>query len=151
MPYHLPVVFGIELTRQAGGIGEITEQYGELATFRRWKWSRRAGSGRRLLPGGLRRTTRPNQHCPFFVHCEPLALNEFGLQVLKVVVLQVGLALCARYVSPPRRWSMAIAWSRISSKVITHPPYADAASGRQYGNWTGRSGTCIPHVVDERT
>src|SRR5213596_696285 len=45
---------------------------------------------------------------------------------------------------------MAIAWSRISSKVIAHPPYADAACRRRCGNWQGRSGVCIPHMVDKR-
>src|SRR5713101_4632809 len=45
---------------------------------------------------------------------------------------------------------MAIAWSRISSKVIAHPPYADAACRRRYGNGESRSGVCIPHMVDKR-
>jgi hypothetical protein len=39
------------------------------------------------------RTARPHQHCSLFIHGEPLALNEFGLQVLKIVVIQVELAL----------------------------------------------------------
>src|SRR5215831_9882414 len=45
---------------------------------------------------------------------------------------------------------MAIAWSRISSKVIAHPPYADAACRRRCGNGTGCSGAFIPHMVDQR-
>src|SRR5262249_20617466 len=45
---------------------------------------------------------------------------------------------------------MAIAWSRISSKVIAHPPEADAARSRQCGNGTGRSGAVIPHMGDKR-
>src|SRR6266566_7787022 len=45
---------------------------------------------------------------------------------------------------------MAIAWSRISSKVIAHPPYADEACRRRCGNGTGRSGVFIPHMVDKR-
>src|SRR5712691_6603613 len=45
---------------------------------------------------------------------------------------------------------MAIAWSRISSKVIAHPPYADAACRRRCGNGESRSGVCIPHMVDKR-
>src|SRR5215510_4286610 len=45
---------------------------------------------------------------------------------------------------------MAIAWSRISSKVIAHPPYADAAYKRRCRNKTGRSDPCIPHIVDKR-
>src|SRR5713101_8496447 len=45
---------------------------------------------------------------------------------------------------------MAIAWSRISSKVIAYPPSADAACRRRCGNWQGRSGVCIPHMADRR-
>src|SRR5215831_8483282 len=45
---------------------------------------------------------------------------------------------------------MAIAWSRISSKVIAHPPYVDAACRRRCGNGTGRSGAFIPHRVGKR-
>src|ERR687887_1810402 len=45
---------------------------------------------------------------------------------------------------------MASAWSRISSKVIAHPPYADEACRRWCGNWQGYSGTFIPHIVDKR-
>src|SRR5262245_24540302 len=55
-----------------------------------------------------------------------------------------------RYVTRPRRWSMAITWSRISSKVIATPPYADVACKRRCGNEQGRSGVGIPHIVDER-
>src|SRR4029434_7459019 len=45
---------------------------------------------------------------------------------------------------------MAIAWSRISSKVIAHPPEADEACRRRCGNWQGHTGVCIPHMVDKR-
>src|SRR5882724_4720489 len=45
---------------------------------------------------------------------------------------------------------MAIAWSRISSKGITHPPYTNAACRRRRGNGTSRLGACIPHMVDKR-
>src|SRR5262245_1653054 len=40
-----------------------------------------------------------------------------------------------------------MAWSRISSKVIAHPPEADAACSRRCGNGTGRSSAFIPHSV----
>mgnify|MGYP003299217752 CR=1 FL=1 len=39
------------------------------------------------------RTARPDQHFPLFINREPLALNEFGLQVFQVVIIQVKLAL----------------------------------------------------------
>src|SRR6267142_5029943 len=45
---------------------------------------------------------------------------------------------------------MAIAWSRISSKVIAHPPYTDATCRRRCGNGKSRLGACIPHRVDKR-
>src|SRR5215510_12386930 len=45
---------------------------------------------------------------------------------------------------------MASAWSSSSSKVIAHPPYANAACRRRYGNGTGCSGAFIPHMVDQR-
>src|SRR6266478_9878955 len=45
---------------------------------------------------------------------------------------------------------MVIAWSRISSKVITHPPEAAEACRRRCENWKGRSSTFIPQMVDKR-
>src|SRR5688500_5886194 len=45
---------------------------------------------------------------------------------------------------------MAIAWSRISSKVIAHPPEPHEACTRRCGNWRSCSGVCIPHMVDRR-
>src|SRR6266705_1838802 len=45
---------------------------------------------------------------------------------------------------------MAIAWSRISSKVIAYPPSADAACKRRCGNLPGLSGAFIPQMVDRR-
>src|SRR5215470_305150 len=45
---------------------------------------------------------------------------------------------------------MAMAWSRISSKVIAHPPEANVADRRRCGNWQGHIGVCIPHMVDKR-
>src|SRR5215813_834875 len=45
---------------------------------------------------------------------------------------------------------MAIAWSRISSKVIAHPPKPTATCRRRWRNWRGRSGACLPHMVAKR-
>jgi hypothetical protein len=36
------------------------------------------------------------------------------------------------------------------SKVIAHPPSADAACRRRCGNWRGRAGVLILHLVAER-
>src|SRR2546421_10767167 len=45
---------------------------------------------------------------------------------------------------------MAIAWSRISSKVIAHPPSLHEACSRRCGNCQGRSGVLIPHMGGKR-
>src|SRR5215471_501744 len=45
---------------------------------------------------------------------------------------------------------MAIAWSRISSKVIANPPSIEVACSRRCGNATDRSDVCIPQMVDRR-
>src|SRR5439155_6016037 len=97
--------------RQRRQVHQITEQDGELAAFgvqgRRRGWYgealrvwRVSGASRYLWLGsrwgGARGhvcTARPDQHFPIFIHRDPLALNEFSLQVLQVVVIQVELAL----------------------------------------------------------
>src|SRR6516165_7059606 len=45
---------------------------------------------------------------------------------------------------------MAIAWSRISSKVITHSLEANAACGRQCGTWQSRMGVYKQHLENVR-
>src|SRR5438309_12086267 len=45
---------------------------------------------------------------------------------------------------------MAIAWSRISSKVITTPLYADATCSRRRGNGQIHSGAFIPQMGEKR-
>src|SRR6516162_214444 len=44
---------------------------------------------------------------------------------------------------------MAIAWSRISSKVIATPLSAAEADRRRCGNGTRGSDVCIPHMVNK--
>src|SRR6516164_11731083 len=46
---------------------------------------------------------------------------------------------------------MAIAWSRISSKVIAHPPYAEAACTRRCGNGKRRSGSLYRRWVTKES
>src|SRR6516225_5821715 len=46
---------------------------------------------------------------------------------------------------------MAIAWSRISSKVIAHPPDAEAASRRPCGNGKSRSGSLYRRWVTKES
>ena len=105
---HGAEVFRIESTRQHRRVHQVTEQDGELAAFSvRGRRRDRCGEdrawrvrGARLCPwlggrwcAGMVRPARPDQHFPIFIHSEPLALNEFGLQVRKIVVIQVELAL----------------------------------------------------------
>src|SRR5262245_10870983 len=45
---------------------------------------------------------------------------------------------------------MAIAWSRISSKVIATPLYAAEAYRRRCGNGTRHSDGWIPYMMDKR-
>jgi hypothetical protein len=51
------------------------------------------GGRRNRWHRGRRGGSTPDQHGPIFINSEQLALNEFGLQVLKIVVIQVELAL----------------------------------------------------------
>src|SRR6516225_4623135 len=46
---------------------------------------------------------------------------------------------------------MAIAWSRISSKVIVHPPDADTACSRRCGNGKSRSGSLYRRWVTKES
>src|SRR5215468_3015217 len=46
---------------------------------------------------------------------------------------------------------MAIAWSRISSKVIAHPPEAEAACTRRCGNGKRRSGSLYRRWVTKES
>src|SRR5262245_65995100 len=55
-----------------------------------------------------------------------------------------------RYVTRPRRWSMAIAWSRISSKVIANPPSPCKVYKRRCGHCGGHQDTFVPHLIDKR-
>jgi hypothetical protein len=39
------------------------------------------------------RLSSPHQHCPGFIDSEPLGLNDFDLQILDILVVQVKPAL----------------------------------------------------------
>ena len=102
---------GIELLGERGEAGHVGEQDGDLLALAFEGAARREdllgqvlrgigewclGLHRRGGCGGGRRQrgiARPDQHCPLFINGEPLALNEFGLQVLQIVVIDVELAL----------------------------------------------------------
>ena len=103
--------FGVEAPDQLGRVFQIGKQYRHLLAFTfqsgagrdNFLGEVRRGVGERRLRGCLcgrgggwrrgPRLTRPDQHGPLFIHREPLALNEFGLHVLQIVVIEVELAL----------------------------------------------------------
>ena len=115
---HHPADFlGVHSLGEGGKARNVGKQHRHLAAFTCQGGQRgRSGRGGRRMDKGLwscrgvlarqrggdRRTGRerggrsvscPDQHFPRFIHGEPLALNEFGLQVLQVAIIQVELAL----------------------------------------------------------
>src|SRR5262249_17750397 len=100
-----------KLAREGCGVHQITEQDGKLTAFgvgeRRSGWWKQAPGGLdlrggRLWPalggrgnaeGGHIRTTRPDQHFPIVVHREPLALDDFNLQVFQGFIIELELPL----------------------------------------------------------
>src|SRR6266446_7634150 len=108
-PYHVPVVFGIELGGEFGGVHQVTEHHRKLAAFSvssgrssGWRCSlSRCLQGRLgcVLGGGWRRegqclsATHPDQHAAVFVPCDLLRVEEFILEGFKGVVIQVKLHL----------------------------------------------------------
>ena len=108
-PYHVPVLFGVELGGQFRGIDEVTEHDGELTAFGFWRvwfegWCTLRGLivlGRRLF-GWLSRgrgcfgnlgVTDPDQNSVILVNGKPSRLGEFFLQILDIVVIQAKLPL----------------------------------------------------------
>ena len=102
---HLAEVFGIELSGEAGRIGQVAEQHCELTAF----GPRDAGGnvGRRLLRrldgwpgawgpllgGGWRRRGRslfcPDENAAIFVAGELFRLDQFDFHVVEVGVIEV--------------------------------------------------------------
>ena len=102
---HVPILFRVELAGEYGRVHQITKQHGELAAFGlrglgRVTQVEAAGGawagggwdtwGQAL--GGLR-ATRPDQDSTVLIDGEPLALDEFVLEILQIVVVEVELAL----------------------------------------------------------
>ena len=76
----------------------------------------------RAVAGSRALGTRPDEDAAVFICRDALALNEFVLQIFQIGVIELELPLEGAVDQALRRWSMAIAWSRISSKVIAHSP-----------------------------
>ena len=102
-PHHLPQLFRVELAGERGRVHQVTEQHGELAAFgvgRRWDWPAAvAGTSSPVEPGqgscpgshpamrwlrGRCWGTRPHQDTALLIDGEPLALDEFVLQILQL-------------------------------------------------------------------
>ena len=127
---------GEDFLREIGGrVGRAEHAPG------RWRTVRRRGGGASVA--------RPDQDVAPLIDRQALALDEFVLQIFQGRVIELELPLEGAVGQAPWRWSMAIAWSRISSKVIAHPPEADAACSRRCGNGRGRAGVLIPHMVSK--
>jgi hypothetical protein len=96
--YHLPQVFGVQLTGQAGGVHEIAEQDRELAAFGlRRGWSRWSGGLGRRLRRGLERwrwrsVPRPHQTTTIVDHLG-ISVEQRVFEILEVVLVEGKLAL----------------------------------------------------------
>ena len=95
--HDIPVLFGIEVGRECGGVHEVTKHHGQLAAFRLW---RRGGGWRRGRHGGgcgrgdrRRRVPRPDEDRALLIHRQALARDEFELQVLERLVIELELQL----------------------------------------------------------
>jgi hypothetical protein len=131
-------VFGVELPRQGGRVGEVAEHHRELAAFglrgkrcgcRRGNVRRvvalRYGLLRRARGGRSRHCTRfsgPHQHAAIVVDREVVDLDQFLFEGLKRLLIQLELQLERAVGHPSTALEHGVAWSRISSKVITLPP-----------------------------
>ena len=105
--YHLTVVFGVQLPGETGRVHQVTEQHGE---------PRRSASGgavrwRRVRPAGVALLCfQPHQSRPGPCRLRRprvVGVEEFFLQIRQGVVVQVELALEARYETRPRWRSSA--------------------------------------------
>src|SRR5262249_42456145 len=90
-------IFRVELAGEHRRVHQVTKQYSELAPFclgggGRGLWHRRQG-------GGWRRSWRrrsvpcPDQHCLALIDGQALALNEFDLQILQRLIIELELPL----------------------------------------------------------
>jgi hypothetical protein len=103
--HHVPVLFGIELGREAGRIDQITKHHRELPSFRvrrrcsrerfnvsgwlclhnrLWCWlSRRRGCG-----GGFRSVPSPHEYSAIFIRGELLCLDDLRFEGFEILVIQ---------------------------------------------------------------
>src|SRR4029450_13308738 len=94
--HHVPVVFGVELGGEFGGIDQVTEQHGELPAFSlwsgvigpspcplyclsRWEDRRRRGRWPRSAGGGCTRVTSRDQSALRIIAHLGLRVAEVGV------------------------------------------------------------------------
>jgi hypothetical protein len=103
---HVPVLFGVEVAGECGGIDEVAEHHRELPSFcvrrrrgsnarcdlRRWlflhsglwRWlSRRRGCGR-----DVRSVPSPHEHSAIFIRGELLCLDDLRLEGFEILIIQ---------------------------------------------------------------
>src|SRR5262245_58030031 len=94
---HIPVLFGIEPGGEFCGIHQVTEEHGELASFRLWRSGGSSWRCRQRRGGGRvdrrLRVTRPNEDTPSFIHRQALAVEKLLLEDLQVRLIQMKLRL----------------------------------------------------------
>ena len=100
--HHVPVLFGVELGGECGGVHQVTEHHRELAPFGfgrgRDDWCglalrrREVRRGRRRhWRGGCRcygRPTCPDKDSPVFIHSEMFGVDEFIFEFLQILVIE---------------------------------------------------------------
>src|SRR5262245_27140475 len=107
--HHVPIVFGIELRREFGGIDQVAEHDGELPSFRirRRRYSRERFNRSwfnflsysmlsRWCGGWLWfcfRCTNPDKDSAVFIDSQALGIDDFFFEILNVVVVEVKLTL----------------------------------------------------------
>ena len=67
------------------------------------------------------RFSHPHQHSAILVDRKVVDLNQFLFEGGERLLIKMKLSVSVQD-TRPRRWSIAVAWSRISSKVIAHLP-----------------------------
>src|SRR5262249_12568189 len=117
----------------------LPEPIGGRACTRGLTRSPQSPAARRGLERGWRaRTARRDQLAASLIHRAALFLNACVRHIFQIGALKLERLLEGARGRAPRRWSIAIAWSSISSKVITHPlPMRRAADSVGIGKATG--------------
>ena len=166
-PHHLAQVFRVEL---AGEAVESTRSQNSTVSWRRsasgecgsaWRrgstwdgWSSCVADGGRRREGescgASSARTRPDQHAAVLIDREPLALDEFVLQVFQMLVIELELALEGAIGHAPPALEHG---NRLVEDLLKgHRPPSLCRCGVQKTVWelAEAVGAFIPHMVDKR-